>query len=177
MTEAKWVYEHNSDNSARYILGQPQGRVLACIGINSSTAVPDDLDPTLKNVKKFSQIHGYDGWLMFNVYPQRSTDPNGMHDELDECEHKMNLKYIKQYLKKYDNVDIWAAWGTIIEKRSYLKEALTDIVDVINGFDVNWVTIGKLSVKGHPHHPLYLSHKTGISEFDVEQYIGTRQKF
>ena len=169
--EAQWVYEHNSDNSARYILGQPQGKSLVCIGINSSTAEPDNLDPTLKNVKRFSQIHGYDGWLMLNVYPQRSTDPNGMDKEMDVVEHKENLKFIKKYLKKYKDVHVWAAWGTIIEKRSYLREALVDIVDVINGFDVKWVTIGKLSKKGHPHHPLYLSHKTPVSDFDIEDYL------
>ncbi len=167
----QWVYEHNSDNSARYILGQPQGRTLACIGINSSTAKPDDLDPTLKNVKKFSQLLNYDGWLMFNVYPQRATNPNDMHHQIDLYEHQQNLKYIAECLEKYDNIDIWAAWGTIIEKRKFLSQALRDIVAVISGFNVNWITIGKLSGKGHPHHPLYLSHQSPPVKFDIKEYL------
>ncbi len=104
-----WVYEKNRDNSARYILGELGERPLVCIGINSSTAEPQNLDRTLTNVRIFSKLHGYDSWLMLNVYPQRSTDPNGLHTELDKHLHAQNLKYIAKYLSMYKQVDIWAA--------------------------------------------------------------------
>lgn len=166
-----WVYEKNSDNSARYILGETGTRPLVCVGINPSTAVPNDLDRTLTNVRRFSQIHGYDGWLMLNVYPQRSTDPNGLDSEMNKKEHALNVSHIAEYLSQYEQVDVWAAWGTLIEKRKYLPEVLQDIVAAIDRAGVRWVRIGKLSKKGHPHHPLYLSHKSNIDPFDIDSYL------
>ena len=70
-----WLYEKNRNNTARYILGETGKKPLVCVGINPSTAAPNNLDRTLTNVKRFSELNGYDGWLMLNVYPQRSTDP------------------------------------------------------------------------------------------------------
>jgi len=56
-----WLYERNFDNSHRYILGELGSNMLACFGINPSTASPDKLDPTLRQVKKRSEMYGYDG--------------------------------------------------------------------------------------------------------------------
>ena len=36
-----------------------------------------------------------------------------------------------------------------------------------------WFTAGKRSVKGHPHHPLYLRRDTPLDPFDVKSYIDT----
>ncbi len=166
-----WLYEKNADNSARYILGESGRRPLVCIGINPSTAEPDNLDRTLTNVRRFSQIHGYDGWLMLNVYPQRSTDPNGLHPDMDMTLHQKNLSYIAGYLSDYDQVDVWAAWGTLIRKRSYLPGALRDIVKTLDKIGVSWITIGAISKAGHPHHPLYLSHQSAIEPFDMAGYL------
>ena len=166
-----WLYEKNKDNSARYILGQKGLRPLVCVGINPSTAVPNDLDRTLTNVRRFSQIHGYDGWLMLNVYPQRSTDPNGLDSDMNSKEHALNVKYIAEYLAQYKSVDVWGAWGTLIEKRKYLPDVLRDIVAAIDRKGVRWVRIGKASKKGHPHHPLYLSHKSEVEHFDIDNYL------
>lgn len=171
-----WLYGHNEDNSARYILGEPGKRMLACFGINPSTATPEALDPTLKQVKRRAAMHGYDGWIMFNVYPQRATDPNDLHAEVDEAIHAENLAVIKDFFGNY-SCDIWAAWGTLISKRSYLFDCLRDIVKVVRPRSSalttsKWVHIGKLSKELHPHHPLYLSHKESPAEFDIERYLG-----
>ena len=167
----KWLYEKNKDNSARYILGEAGEKPLVCVGINPSTAEPDNLDRTLTNVRRFSELNGYDGWLMLNVYPQRSTNPNGLHLELNKKLHSSNLNYIDKYLSKYNRVDIWAAWGTLIGKRKYLGDALKDIVEGLKGVGVRWVNIGKVSKNGHPHHPLYLSHESEVEAFDIKRYL------
>ncbi len=75
MTETKWLYFNNSLNSHRYILGEKGDRILACIGVNPSTAYPENLDPTLNSVKNIALHNGFDGWVMYNLYPQRSTNP------------------------------------------------------------------------------------------------------
>ena len=61
----------------RYVLGRVGRRPLVCIGINPSTAQPGALDPTLKSVERLANANGFDSWIMFNVYPQRATNPNG----------------------------------------------------------------------------------------------------
>ena len=81
-----------------------------------------------------------------------------------------NLKYIEEVLS-IEKCDIWAAWGTLIKKRKYLKECLKQIVDIADKYKCTWYTIGEKSKEGHPHHPLYLSQKCEIEAFDVHTYL------
>ena len=73
-----WYYEPHTYQSYRYVLGRVGKHPLVCIGINPSTAQPGALDPTLKSVERLANANGFDSWIMFNVYPQRATDPNDM---------------------------------------------------------------------------------------------------
>ncbi len=169
-----WLYETNSDNSARYILGEQGRNPLVCIGVNPSTAEPNKLDPTLRSVKAWSKRLGYDGWIMLNLYPQRATNPNNLHNKPICWLHRENKKWIYRYLGSgyISQRTIWAAWGTLIEKRSYLKCGLRAIIEesIINH---NWITIGKRSQAGHPHHPLYLSKTSQPEEFNINEYLET----
>lgn len=166
-----WLYEHNQDNSARYILGEFGTNPLICVGVNPSTATPEKLDPTLRNVKKFAELNNYDGWLMLNLYPQRTTDPNRLHQKRSPELHRQNLQFLQLYLREYKEICIWAAWGTLINKRSYLKDCLDDIVKQIGDYKSKWITIGRTSKEGHPHHPLYVSHAHRPKQFDITQYL------
>jgi hypothetical protein len=169
MTE-KWIYTRTDDNKARFLLGEQGKNTLICIGINPSTAVPGKLDNTLTSVKRFSRDLHYDSWMMLNVYPQRATDPNNLHEEFDPSYHAENLKHIRAFLRS-GTFDIWAAWGTLIKKRKYLPECLNDIVSITKGRSIHWYTIGKTTKAGHPHHPLYLSKSLGLSAFDINEYM------
>jgi hypothetical protein len=166
-----WLYQKNKDNTARYILGEQGTRPLICIGINPSTAEPDNLDPTLKTVQKMSGLKGFDGWLMLNVYPQRATNPNHLHSRPSGRWIQENLRQIRQYLSSIKQPTIWAAWGTLITKRKYLPDCLGKITTVAQPFSPKWITIGKRSKQGHPHHPLYLSHAAQIEPFDIDSYV------
>ena len=73
---ARWLYVPPYYTEYRYILGTRGENPLICIGINPSTAQPGDLDNTLKSVERIALGNGYDSFTMFNVYPQRATDPN-----------------------------------------------------------------------------------------------------
>ena len=74
----KWLYVPNAYTEYRYILGTRGKNPLICIGINPSTAKPDDLDNTLKSVERTARFNGYDSFIMFNVYAQRATNPKDM---------------------------------------------------------------------------------------------------
>ena len=166
-----WIYEKNADNSCRYILGTEGVKPLICFGINPSTAEPGKLDNTMKSVDRISKANGYDSWIMLNIYLQRATDPNHMCKERDLKMAKENLLHIERVLK-CGNVDIWAAWGTVINKRPYLFECLNEIVELSKEYSCRWHRAGKLTKHGHPHHPLYLKRSEELLPFDIDSYMG-----
>ena len=50
---------------------------------------------------------------------------------------------------------------------------MREMVALTRERDIPWVTIGKRSKKGHPHHPLYLRKDAVPEPFDVEEYLDT----
>ncbi len=171
----KWIYIPDFYTEYRYILGTQGLNPLICIGINPSTAAPDDLDNTLKSVSRIASGNGYDSWIMFNVYAQRATRPDDMDRELNEALHRENMRAFAYILERTASAGyspaIWAAWGTIIEKRPYLPDCVRDMVRLGESYGGHWLCAGKCSTKGHPHHPLYLRKDERIREFDIERYL------
>ena len=167
----KWIYDKNKDNTARFTLAPVGKSYLFCFGINPSTAEPNNLDNTVKSVERIAKRHEFHSFMMLNIYPQRATNPNDMHEEHDRTLHKKNLKHIEKYFKENKERHILAAWGTLINKRGYLKSCLLDIYTLSKKYDCTWYTIGKRSKEGHPHHPLYLSNEEMMEEFDMDAYI------
>ena len=169
----KWLYAPNFYSEYRYILGTRGQKPLICIGINPSTAQPDDLDNTLKSVQRIALGNGYDSFLMFNVYAQRSTDPDAMEKVCNPLLHRENMEAFRYVLSLSDSPAIWAAWGAVIEKRGYLKDCLRDMLDIGRKYGAQWYCAGAITKKGHPHHPLYLRKDEKLRPFDVEHYLGS----
>ena len=167
-----WYYEPHTYLPYRYVLGRVGRRPLVCIGINPSTAQPGALDPTLKSVERLANANDFDSWIMFNVYPQRATDPNDMDRVPDRALCDENLRWLQAVLTQTEPT-MWAAWGTLIEKRDYLPGLMREMVALTREKNIPWVTFGKRSKKGHPHHPLYLRKDSTPELFDVENYLDT----
>ena len=170
----KWLYVPDFYTEYRYILGTKGKNPLICIGINPSTAAPDDLDNTLKSVSRIASHNGFDSWIMFNVYAQRATNPDDMDQRLNVRLHKENMRafsYILSGVEKPNRPAVWAAWGTIIEKRPYLKDCVMDMVRIGKQYDAQWLCAGNCSKKGHPHHPLYLKKDEEVKAFPIDAYL------
>ena len=167
----KWLYAPNFYSEYRYILGTRGKNPLICIGINPSTAQPGDLDNTLKSVERIALHNGFDSFIMFNVYAQRATDPDAMEKTCNQDLHKENLAAFRYVLSISEKPAVWAAWGTIIEKREYLPLCLQDMLAVGEELGATWYCAGKVSKKGHPHHPLYLRKDELLKPFDVNTYL------
>ena len=90
------------------------------MGINPSTARPGALDPTLKSVERIARNSGFDSFIMFNVYAQRATSPDDMEHTCNPELHRENMRAFAYILSRTPDPVVWAAWGTIIEKRDYL---------------------------------------------------------
>ena len=167
----KWLYAPNFYSEYRYILGTRGKNPLICIGINPSTAQPGDLDNTLKSVERIALGNGFDSFIMFNVYAQRATCPDAMEKQCNPQLHQENLEAFRYVLSISEKPAVWAAWGTIIEKREYLPRCLRDMLAVGQEYGATWYCAGAVSKKGHPHHPLYLRKDEKVRPFDVEDYL------
>ncbi len=170
----KWLYVPDFYSEYRYILGTKGKNPLICIGINPSTAEPGNLDNTLKSVERIALGNGFDSFIMFNVYAQRATRPDDMEAECNGVLHTENMKAFEYVLRLSEGRPVvWAAWGTIIEKRKYLPDCLMDMIELGEKYEAKWVTAGVRSKKGgHPHHPLYLRKDSGLDDFDAKAYCG-----
>ena len=169
-----WIYVPDFYTEYRYILGTRGNNPLICIGVNPSTAEPGNLDNTLKSVQRIASGNGYDSFIMFNVYAQRATRPDDMDRVRNERLHRGNMRafaYVLSQVGEGLRPAVWAAWGAVIEKRAYLPDCVRDMVAVGRRFDARWLCAGKRSVKGHPHHPLYLRKDEKTVPFDVARYL------
>ena len=171
----KWIYAPNFYSEYRYILGTRGKKPLICIGINPSTARPDALDNTLKSVERIALGNGFDSFIMFNVYAQRATSPDDMEPECNPELHRENMRAFAYALSLNPRPVVWAAWGTIIEKRPYLWTCLEDMIALGREYGAQWVTCGRRSKAGHPHHPLYLRADSVTEPFDPEAYVLAQQ--
>jgi len=167
----KWLYVPNFYSEYRYILATRGKNPLICIGINPSTAEPDNLDNTLKSVERIAHGNGFDSFIMFNVYAQRATVPDSMEHTCNLQLHRQNLEAFRYALSLSEKPAVWAAWGTIVEKRAYLADCLRDMLAIGQQYGARWYCAGAVSKKGHPHHPLYLKKDELIKPFDIEAYL------
>ncbi len=170
---SRWLYVPPFYTEYRYILGTRGEKPLICVGINPSTAKPDDLDNTLKSVERIALGNGYDSFIMFNVYAQRATDPDDMESDENEYLHRQNMAAFEYALSLGKSPTVWAAWGTIVERRGYLKKCMTEMVALGKIHGAHWVKAGACSKAGHPHHPLYLKKDSPLEDFDMGKYIST----
>jgi len=163
------IYKNSKDDKYRYALGTKGKNTLFCIGINPSTATPENYDMTMKLLKSFAEINNYNSWVMLNIYPQRTTDPDNLDKELNNTFHEKNLKIIEKYI--HDNSNILCIWGTLIRKRKYLKVCLRDIYNVISKKrKISWLNIA-LTKKGNPGHLIGKKIVKGLYKFDICNYI------
>ena len=168
----EWIYINNADNTSRYVLGTKGDKPVFCFGINPSTAEPNNLDPTLKNVSSISLSNGYDSWVMFNVYPKRDTIFENLESIMKDEEHQKNIAAIVDIISQYEEVDIWVAFGNHIYDRAYMSCCVKDIYNKLLGMKINWLSIG-VNKSGAPKHPLYQKRDSKLISFDMEAYISS----
>ena len=176
MNTNEWLYQNNVANTLRYVLGEKSENMVACIGINPSTAEPNALDNTLKSVKRIAQFNGFDGWVMYNLYPQRATDPNNLHREIDEGLHLKNIEILRQSIQNLGIDTVWVAYGDLIESREYLSFCLLSLYMHLKPLNLKWKIIAEPTQKGHPKHPLYKPAKSPFVDFDIDKYINEKLK-
>lgn len=164
------LYQANRDDSVRYILGKTGPKKLYVIGLNPSTANREKSDTTVAKVERVAAANGYDGFVMANLYPVRSTVPANLPTSADKNLFSHNISKIIRMAKVEDSPVFWAAWGGNICIRPYLIDAFGQLNKRISRINGKWVHYGELLRNGHPRHPSRLSYNWHFSSFDPVSY-------
>ena len=115
-------YKCNDANNARFILSNIKDKPLVVIGLNPSTADEEKPDRTINKVMGFAEGNDFDSFVMLNLYPQRATNPDDLHFEIDKNLLEQNILEIKNLLKKHNDITILASWSDKISSREYFKK-------------------------------------------------------
>lgn len=168
------IYANNSDNSCRFILGTLGQRPLYVIGLNPSTADDKKADQTIIKVIGFANRHGFDSFIMLNLYPKRTPYPDKLDKALDQGLLLQNINEILKITKKTKDPSFLAAWGETIRVRDYFVTCLRDLVDATKkNKNIKWLKIGDLTQSGHPRHPSRPAYRLGLTDFDIDDYLTT----
>ena len=162
IVDKEWIYIKEKDNKVRYILGTKGNHTLCCIGINPSTAEPNKPDPTIRSVERITKRNGYDSFIMFNVYPVRSTIFENLSKEENHYYTEKNIREIIKIVKSLPKpVNIWLAYGNLIDKRSYMREGFNRLKKELDKYNCIYWTCG-ITKSGNPKHPLYLNSNSKL---------------
>ena len=136
----------------RFILGTVGKSPWPASASTPSTARPGALDNTLKSVQRLALANGFDSFLMFNVSPSGPPTPTIWTPSRTRPWPRKNLVWLEAMLAQTRPV-MWAAWGTLIEKRPYLPGMMRRMVAITQRYDIPWVTFGKRSAGRAPASP------------------------
>lgn len=157
------------NDKVRYVLRKDGDRPLVVVGLNPSTANGDKADPTMTRVMGLAERNGFDGFVMLNLYPQRTTDPAGLDREQNDALHQENLRQIREALKDINEPTVLLAFGNNIGLRPYLKTCLRDIVTTMADKRPHYVSVGTTNW-GNPCHPLSAGYRE-LEDFDINSYL------
>ena len=162
------IYAASKDERFRYLLGSKGKRMLVAFGINPSKANRVRSDATVTRVIRTAAKNGFDGWLMMNVSPERSTDPKNLGAQSLKDKHQKNRMAFRRILETFPDYACLGAWGNLIESRPYLKECLRDLLGETSLSDRDWFCFGA-TANGHPRHPSRAGYED-FQPFDIESY-------
>ncbi|QTV80770.1 DUF1643 domain-containing protein [Microbacterium sp. NIBRBAC000506063] len=124
------------------------------VGMNPSHARETASDKTVNHVIEVSRRE-HRGWLMLNLYPERSPKPKdlaGYKPELSAA----NCDAIERVLIRFGVTEVLGGWGDLGGSAT-LKRALPDVLALLDRMGVRVFTLDPLTKAGknprHPHPP------------------------
>lgn len=144
------------DKRSRFGLlsGDSGTNLLLTIGLNPSRADHIQADPTWTRIQKVAQGNGYEGVLLLNIYPQRATQIQHIHQKVKPTSHRLNMQFWEEVGERVPQADVWCAWGATLHHRPYLKGCLRELLGILSKNDYRYWSWGELLSTKHPRHPL-----------------------
>ena len=146
----------------RYALGKKGCNPLVTICMNPSAARDTESDRTINRIISVSEKLNSDGWIVFNLYPERATNAIKMDSFKSEL-LKENLKTIRKFLKDNNISEVWGAWGDNRFNLKALNEGKDQLLKMLSEIGVKVFYFGTLTRKGNPRHPLQRHEKWDLS--------------
>ncbi|HCO59252.1 MAG TPA: hypothetical protein DIT58_03585 [Porticoccaceae bacterium] len=170
------LYLANRTDSCRFLLGRAGVRPLFVVGLNPSTANREKSDVTATKVARIAERSDYDGFVMSNLYPKRSTDPLQLPERADHRLLNRNFEAILALAAQQSQPHFWAAWGGDISTRPWLLRVCRRLVYEVGKLEGRWFCFGPgggrtLTKAGHPRHPSRLSYAWQLQAFDAKAYL------
>lgn len=167
------IYSNSENDECRFTLGKTGKRNLIAVGLNPSTATKEKSDTTVAKVAAVAGRNGFDGFVMLNLYPIRSTDFNALPENVDSLVFAENLRQIGMLIASQETPVIWAAWGESIHARKYFVAAVNSLFEMTANNHISWRHFGALTSSGHPRHPSRLHYSWEFLDFDILKYAKT----
>lgn len=144
-----------ADARHRFALGRiaertPESPPLVVIGMNPSHAHETESDRTVNHVINVS-TREHSGWLMLNLYPERSPKPKALRP-FDAGLSAANCAAIEHVLGLVGATEVLGAWGNVGGSKT-LKRALPEVRALLNRMGVRVYTLDPLLKTGNPSHP------------------------
>lgn len=160
------IYASAKRDAWRFALGKKGTKPLFIIGLNPSTATRDRSDTTVAKVERVAAKHGYEGFVMLNLYPIRATDFRTLPSTVDRAAFTANMDQIDQVVCNVRNPTVWAAWGDNVTHHAYFLAARDELATRLAAYNARWMRLGSLTAGGHPRHPSRLSYAWNFESFD-----------
>ncbi|MDD2721873.1 MAG: DUF1643 domain-containing protein [Gallionella sp.] len=164
------IYSSAQNDLWRFTLGKSGKRNLITIGLNPSTATKEKSDTTIAKVEKAARQAGFDGFVMLNLYPVRSSDFNALPLDVNAEAFERNLAEIEAVVVSQSKPVVWAAWGESILARKFFVAASKELFVRLEKHGTSWQQFGLLTQSGHPRHPSRLHYAWKFSPFDTKHY-------
>ncbi|UWQ19454.1 DUF1643 domain-containing protein [Jannaschia sp. M317] len=154
---------YSADETYRYELTrtwEPEGRRVAFVMLNPSTATELANDPTVERCERRARVLGFGAFRVTNIFAYRATDPRDMRAHAEPVGGAANDDAIRQ-------AAIWAdlvvcAWGT---HGAHLDRG-PQVERLLRATGRPLCHLG-LSKAGHPKHPLYIGYAVQPVPWDV----------
>lgn len=133
-------------------------RRIMWIGLNPSTADEQQLDPTLRRIRGFSQAWGFTAFVMTNVFAFRATVPADMKAQADPVGPDNDYWLGRMASDCEVVVAAWGKHGAHAGRAAKVFEKLSPLTR--SGL----VCLGR-NGDGSPKHPLYVAGDTELVPF------------
>ena len=140
-------YRFALGNTAR---ATPKAPPLIVICMNPSHAREDQSDKTINRLIRASEENGYAGWIMLNLYPERSPKPSAL-TPFDPTLSAANKDAITRVLARFEVAEVLGAWGNLTKET--LRLAKLDLLPMLALLGVRVYMLDSLTAQDNPRHP------------------------
>ena len=150
----------------RFALGKKGTNPFVAICMNPSAAKEETSDMTINRIIKVGNMLNYDGWMVFNTYPERATSKLNLEKYNSNLSEK-NINVIKEYLLTNNIKEVWGAWGNDDGVDALIK-GKEDLLNMLKGIGVRVFYFGTLKKRNNPRHPLQRQEK---NDYSIKRYL------